>query len=88
MIRCWYCGDAFNKKLVLRDSVLQGRDPEKGGPFRLYRCGRCNRESKIEETPAGRLFASPDREMSTMEYLFSWIKPLAPAALLFMVSGL
>ena len=78
MLRCWGCQHEFTAKLVERDSLIRGREVARGGPYRLYRCPSCHRESKVEATPKGRLFASPDKEINPMEYLFSWAEPLAP----------
>lgn len=63
---------------MLRDAIIRGRERARGGPFRVYRCPRCLKESMIEEVGKGRMFASPAKEISLLDYLFGWIEPLAP----------
>ncbi|MEE8141813.1 MAG: J domain-containing protein, partial [Planctomycetota bacterium] len=58
--------------------ILRGREPGEGGPYRLYLCPRCQKGSRIEGTPRGRLFASPEKDISAVDYLFSWIPALSP----------
>ena len=78
MLICWNCGQTFREKLVRRDGILRGREPKQGGPYLLYHCPRCHRESRAESTAGGRLFASPEKEISTLDYLFGWIPSLSP----------
>ena len=78
MLRCWGCNHEFTSRLIERDSLIRGRDVADGGPYRLYRCPSCQRESKVEATSKGQLFASPEKQITPMEFLFSWAEPLAP----------
>jgi len=78
MMRCWHCRSPISERSLDRHSILRGRPEEKGGPFRIYRCPRCLAESKVESGGRGRLFASPPKEISLLDYLFSFIEPLAP----------
>ena len=77
-MRCWGCRGPIVEKTIDRHSIIRGRAREKGGPFRIYRCPRCLAENKVEENGRGRLFASPPKEISLLDYLFGWIEPLAP----------
>ncbi len=77
-MKCWRCRAPLRSTLIHRDSLIRGRALSKGGPYRLYRCPKCLRENKIESNSKGRLFASPPKEISILEYLFGWIEPLAP----------
>ncbi|MCI0650677.1 MAG: J domain-containing protein [Planctomycetes bacterium] len=77
-MKCWSCGASIEKRLVLRDSLIRGRDLRQGGPYRLYRCPQCLAESKIESTPRGRFYASPEKEIAAVEYLFCWSAALTP----------
>ncbi len=77
-MKCWRCRAPLRSTLIQRDSLIRGRSLSQGGPYRLYRCPRCLRENKIESNSEGRLFASPPKEISILEYLFGWIEPLAP----------
>ena len=78
MLRCWSCSQPFMEKLVERDGLIKGREKEQGGPYRLYSCPSCHKPSIVETTPAGRLFASPYKDISLMDFLFGWIQPLSP----------
>lgn len=78
MLRCWSCGSRFAQKIVLRDGILKGRVEWEGGPYRVYRCASCGKPSKVERTARGRYFASPEKEISPVEFLFSWAQPLTP----------
>ena len=78
MLRCWGCFEGFTKKHVLRDSILRARTEADGGPYYLYRCPRCQRESRVERTPRDRLSSSPERDFSPVEYLFAWLPPMNP----------
>ncbi len=76
-MRCWGCAGPIREKAVDGNSILRGREPARGGPYRLYRCPRCLRENKIEKNGRGRTFASPPKEISLFDYLFGWIDTLA-----------
>jgi len=71
---------------VLRQGIIRGREASRGGPYREVRCPRCLAESKVEENRRGELFASPPKEISSLEYLFGWIEPLAPEDFLAIVA--
>lgn len=77
-MRCWSCGFTFQANIVMRDGLLRGRGQERGGPYRAYKCPNCSRISKVEDTPKGRLFASPGKDIGLVEFLFGWIEPLTP----------
>ena len=79
MLACWSCGCQFAGKIVNRDGILKGRVEWDGGPYRLYRCPSCGKTSKIEQTPRGRSFASPEKEITPVEFLFSWAELLPPS---------
>lgn len=72
MLRCWSCEGNFNAKVAWKASILRSRAAANGGPYRTYRCPLCLKLSRIESTPRGRLFASPDREIGLLDYLFGW----------------
>lgn len=78
MLKCWACGFAFQAKTVRRDELMRGRQAHRGGPYGSYRCPQCRRESKIERTPRGRLFASPAKDVGLVDFLFGWIDALSP----------
>lgn len=86
MLRCWACGHPFTAQRVRRDSLLCPRTEANGGPYELYRCPACRRESRIETTPHGRMYASPEHEIGLVEYLFSWVEGLTPPDFLRLVA--
>ncbi len=77
-LTCWSCGQEFAAATVVRDALIHGRDAREGGPYYIYNCPRCRKESKVERTASGRMFASPEKEIAIVDYLFSWIEPLTP----------
>lgn len=77
-MRCWACRHPFQALEIRRDSLLRGRDPKEGGPWRSYRCPRCQRWSCAEDLPGGGIYISPEKDIGILDYLFGWIDPLAP----------
>lgn len=78
MLSCWWCHERFDPNAIHRLAMMKGRDQSHGGPFRSFRCPSCQRESKVEVTHAGRMFASPAKDMGLADFLFGWIEPLSP----------
>lgn len=77
-LSCWSCELPFQKKIVLRDSILRGRSARNGGPYRLYRCPQCAKEGKVEFTGRQRMYVSPEQEYGALDYLFGWTEWLSP----------
>ncbi|MFN0058796.1 MAG: J domain-containing protein [Planctomycetota bacterium] len=78
MLTCWNCEFELDAKMVLRDGILLTREARLGGPYRDYTCPRCHRHAKVETSRRGRLFASPDREFSPVDFLVGWIDAMSP----------
>lgn len=77
-MRCWHCRSKLHLDGVLRDGILRGRDESEGGPYRLYTCPSCRRESRVESVGEGKYYASPARDIGLVDWLVGWIEPLAP----------
>ncbi len=56
MLECWSCGYQFMLKVLLRDAIIKGREASAGGPYRVYGCPSCHKESRIETTSKGNHF--------------------------------
>ncbi len=78
MLRCWSCRASLAPDHVIRDGLLRGRDPQSGGPYRIYNCPHCRKENRIEEIGESVLYSSPAKEIHILDWLFGWIEPLAP----------
>lgn len=77
-MRCWQCRSKLHHDWVFRDGLLRGRDESEGGPYRIYPCPSCRRENRIESIGEGKFYASPARDLGLVDWLVSWIEPLAP----------
>lgn len=77
-MRCWHCRSKLHLDGILRDGILRGRDESEGGPYRLYTCPSCRRESRIESVGEGKYYASPAKDIGLVDWLVGWIEPLAP----------
>ncbi len=72
--RCWFCDQEFAAGQIARDGILRSRRARDGGPYRLLLCPTCRRENRCEKTKRGRWFASPNLQVSVVEYFFSsWL---------------
>jgi len=77
-LRCWACRHPFIAAEIRRDGIIRGRKLQDGGPWRNYRCHRCQRWCCAEELPDGGIYISPEKDIGILDYLFGWIEPLAP----------
>ena len=68
---CWYCDRGSTLSAVLGNGILVSRSPSEGGPYRVFLCPYCLKESMVEETARGRWFASPNIKLGILDYLFT-----------------
>ncbi len=78
MLACWACEFRFSGKMIARDGSIKGRSAREGGPYRLYTCPRCSQVSRVETTAKDRMFASPPKDFSVVDYFFGWLDFLSP----------
>ena len=56
---------------VLGSGIIMARESREGGPYRIFMCPYCLKESMVEESKRGRWFASPNLKLGLLDYLFS-----------------
>ena len=71
-LSCWFCDQRHVLDTVLDNAILMSREPRDGGPYYLFACPFCHKENRVEETPRGRWFSSPQIQVGLMDYLFTW----------------
>ena len=67
---CWYCDRNSTLNAVLGNGILMSRTPVEGGPYRVFLCPYCLKESMVEESTRGGWFSSPNVKLGILDYLF------------------
>jgi hypothetical protein len=68
---CWYCDRPSTLGAVLGNGIIVSRTPAEGGPYRVFLCPYCLKESMVEESTQGRWFSSPNVKLGILDYLFT-----------------
>ncbi len=69
---CWFCDKPFGRVEILKDAFLVPRHDRDGGPYRSYRCTRCDRVIHIERNRAGAYWARPPESIPMVDSLFAF----------------
>ena len=48
---CWFCDAPFGRDELADDAYLIPRHDKDGGPYRVYRCRKCDKVYEVEDCP-------------------------------------
>lgn len=68
---CWFCDAPFGRDALAEDAYLIPRHDRDGGPYRVYRCRKCDKVIHVERNRAGAYWARPPDSVPVLDKFFA-----------------